>query len=704
MTDVLENLFNPRTVAVIGASSEVTKLGGIIVKNNLDIGFKGELFPINPSVPEIQGLKAYPSIGAIGKQIDCAVIIVPASGVMAAVEDCVANKVPAAVICSSGFAEVSEEGRRLQEKVAAVAKAGNLRLIGPNTLGVMSFANNFAASFALITRHNDGKGWPKSGSVSIASQSGAMGTQILVLLRERGMKLAKWVATGNQIDIDVAECIEHLAADDVTKVIAVYMEGTENGAKLRAAFESARKARKPVVIIKVGRSEAGAKAAASHTASLAGSDTVYDSVFEEAGVIRVDTLHEMADVVAACSIGHYPQNNKVGIVTNSGGIGVLMADAAAVEKFELPSPSQEVQAELAGLGKLVVTTNPFDIGPGGTSNMGLVAAFADKVLEKTDFAGVLIFYGHICFIEKTRQSILETLTPVRERYPNRPIGAIGNMPPEFRDTLMSRGIMAFDDPTKAMQSLGALRRLKEAYDRPAPTLPVASPTPSPHPSKGAGSEKAAKGLLAEIGVTVVPDRMVQTAAEAVAAYRAFGTPKVVLKISSADIPHKSDIGGVAVGLASEEAVAEAFERIMASVKKARPDAKLDGILASPMIEDGIETIVGVSRDPAFGPIVLFGMGGIFVEIVRDVALRVAPIGPDVARQMIEGTAAYHLLQGARGRPPADIDALARTLSLISDYAARNEDLESIDINPLIVRPAGKGVVAVDGLVELRKSH
>ena len=699
MSDILQRLFYPKAVAIIGASNDAMKIGGRPIAHNRELGFSGRIYPVNPGATEIQGWKAYPSVQEIPDELDCAIIAVPAASVPAAVAGCAEKRVPLVIVLSSGFAEQSDEGRKVQDRLVAVARAGGVRLLGPNTMGGVSIDGSFSATFTSLTQSQGMEGWPRRGNVSVVSQSGAIGTQILVLLRERGIGVAKWVSTGNQCDIDVADCIEHLANDEVTRVIAVYLEGCIEGSRLRHAFEAARRRKKPVVMLKVGESTIGAAAAASHTASLAGAADVYRAVFRQHNVFAAQSLQELVDVVAACRAGHFPERAELAVTSGSGGISVIAADASARCGLALPEVPAETQRKLKALVPYATTRNPVDMATSGMRDMEQVAQVLEMLLEEGNYPSAFTYLSHNGMVPKRMEALARHLLPVREKFPDRVIGIVANMLPEWRDRFQDQGFIIYEDPARAIAAIAALWRIGRGFsDADSIEQPLALPDEVHSPDAGRGGEQAAKRVVASMGISVVEERLARSAVEAVDAAKALGKT-VVLKIASSAILHKSDIGGVLIGLHSADEIAAGYDALMARAHAAAPTAQLEGVLVSPLIEGGVETIAGVKRDPVFGPVVMFGMGGIFVEIYRDVSLRLAPFGMGTAREMIREIVGYPLLAGARGRAPADVEALARALSLISAYADRfRDELDSIDINPLIVLPEDKGVVAVDALV------
>ena len=698
MSEILQKLFYPKAVAIIGASKDPAKTGGRPIAQNRDLGFAGRIYPVNPGAAEVQGWKAYPTVQEIPDELDCAIIAVPAAAVPDALAGCAEKRVPLAIVLSSGFAEYSDEGRHAQDRLVAIARSGGVRLLGPNTMGGISLDGAFSATFTSLAQQGT-EGWPPRGNVSVVSQSGAVGTQILVLLRDRGIGVAKWVSTGNQCDIDVADCIEYLAHDEVTRVVAVYLEGSLDGHRLRRSFEAARLNRKPVIMLKVGESEIGAAAAASHTASLAGAASVYRAVFRQHNVFAAQSLEELVDVVAACCTGRFPKRPDLAVTSGSGGISVIVADTSARHGLVLPEVPPDTQRKLKALVPYAATRNPIDMATAGMRDMQMTAQVLEMLLEEGNYSSAFTYLSHNGLNPKRMADLAHHLLPVRQKFPDRVLGIVANMMREWRDRFQDQGLLVYEEPTRAIAAIAALWRIGQGFSSTAAHEPPPSPPKAALPPRdGQGGEQAAKRLVASMGIAVVEDRLVHSSAEAVEAATAFGKP-VVLKIASANIAHKSDIGGVLLDLRSTEEITAGYDTLISRARAAAPGAHIDGVLVSPLIAGGVETIVGVKRDPVFGPVVMFGMGGLFVEIYRDVSLRVAPFGVITAREMIQEIVGYPLLVGARGRTHADIETLARALSLLSAYADRfRNELDSIDINPLIVLPEGQGVVAVDALV------
>ncbi|MDB5532456.1 MAG: hypothetical protein JWO28_771, partial [Hyphomicrobiales bacterium] len=691
--DILDKFFHARSLAIVGASTDPNKLGGRPIRQNLQLGFAGRLLPVNPSSPEVQGVPAFASIEALPDDVDCAVIALPYAGVEAAVDALARKHVPLAIVLSSGFAEYSDEGLATQQRIVARAHEAGMRLIGPNSMGGISFESRMSATFTSINEHEN-RAFPQLGGISIASQSGFVGSHLMGLMRDRGLGVAKWLATGNQADVDLADCIAHYARDEVTKIIAVYLEGAGRADALREAFDLARAAGKPVVALKAGRTELGARAVASHTASLVGGAEAYEAIFHRHGVVGAASLDELIDVVAALDTGRAPKGPHLGVGTVSGGFGILISDAAAENGFDIPELSPERQARVRKAYPLASTRNPVD--------MGSLARFehAVEALLEEDYDSVLLVAGHFGLLADQIAGLRDHLAKFRVRYPGSFIGLVATLTDHWRREFQQLGVFTCDDPARAVRAMGLVRGVAA---RGRSDVPDKLPHVADFDVSGLmerGDERAARAVMRAIGVPVVEDELAVNASGAVALAQRMGG-RLVFKIASPDILHKSDIGGVRLGVTEADAE-DAFEQIMSRARAAHPQARIDGVIVSPMIEGGIETIVGVKRDEVFGPIVMFGLGGVFVEVFRDTAVAVAPFGRETALEMIRSVKSYPLLAGARGRPAADIDALADALARISVFARRNEHLvDSIDVNPLLALP--DGVVALDALVVPRLS-
>ncbi|RIX84166.1 acetate--CoA ligase family protein [Acidovorax cavernicola] len=691
-TESLSALFAPRSIAVVGASSNAQKIGGIPVDYQRRFGFAGALYPVNPNADRIQDLQAFPSLRAIGQPVDLAILAVPSALVDGALDDAIAAGVKGVVLFSSGFAEVGAEGAAAQARLGDKARAAGMRLIGPNCLGFMNVARHVYATFSPAP----GVGLVKPGRIGLVSQSGAFGAYAYAMARARGVGLSLWATTGNEADVQVADCLAWLAQDPGTDVIMAYMEGCRDGPRLRAALALAQAHGKPVVMVKVGRTALGAEAAASHTASLAGDDAVYDAVFRQYGVLRARNLTEFFDLAHSAAVAGRPRDRSIGLFTVSGGVGALMADDASAQGLDVQPLSEAAQDTLRSWVPFAAPRNPVDITGQVTNDMTLMERTARVMLDDRGFASWMGFMAAAGASDAFWPVLRALVSSLREAYPDTLLAVSTLLTPERRAELEAMRCLVFADPSDGIRTIAALAGLKPAAAAvAAPASIKAALTLAP----GTMSEPDALALLADAGVPVVAHRVVHSADEAAAAADALGEA-VVVKIVSADIPHKSDVGGVALGLRGGAQARAAFERTRDRALTARPDARLDGALVARMLTGGVECIAGVHRDPVFGPVLMFGLGGIHVETLRDVSLRVLPVTRDDALAMVRELRAFAILNGARGRPPVDLGAIADALCALADFAQRAGDsLDSAEINPLIARPQAEGgCVAVDALV------
>jgi acyl-CoA synthetase (NDP forming) len=692
--DTLTHILAPRSIAIVGASDTATKIGGIPVDFHKRFGYAGAVYPVNPKPGLIQGLRAYASISAIGAAVDLAIFAVPQNMVQAALEDAIRAGVRGVVLFTSGYAEVSEGGAQAQRLLAATARTASVRLLGPNCLGFMNIRSNVYATFSPAP--NAGRVLP--GNIGLVSQSGAFGAYAYSLARERGIGISQWITTGNEVDIDFADCVEWLAHDPNTQVIMGYMEGCRDGFKLRRALAAAHAAKKPVVIVKVGRTAIGAQAAASHTAALTGDDAVYDAVFKEYGVHRARDIAEFFGIAASASISILPRDRSVGVFTLSGGVGVLMADEAGDAKLDLRPMPQEAQDTIRGWVPFAGPVNPVDITGQVTNDPDLMERTARVMLDQGHYASWIGFLAAAGTSDKFWPVIHSLCANLRRDYPDKVLAISTLLNAQRRSELEAIGCLVYSEPAEAVRAVAALAGFAERFAGPTVAAPLQIEATSPLPA-GAQSEPQAMATLAAGGIRVTPHQVVQSADDAIAAAATMGCA-VVLKIVSSDITHKSDIGGVALGLRDADAIRSAFEQMQISVRHHTPWARIDGVLVAPMLSGGVECILGAHYDPVFGPMVMFGLGGVFVELLGDVVLRSAPVTHHQALDMIRSTKGFGLLSGMRGRTPVDLEFLAANLVALSRLAlAAGDSLQSIDINPFIALPetlGGGG--AVDAVV------
>ncbi len=689
----LRSLLCPDVVAVVGASDDPTRIGGRPLRYMLEAGFRGEIFPVNAVRETVQGLRAYASIGDLPVAPDVAILSVPANAVEKAVSDCCAKGVRAGIVFTSGFAEMGQEGAILQERIGHLAREAGMRLLGPNCLGAFNTAINFYGTFSSALDVS----YFKSGPIGIVSQSGAYGAHIANLVRDRGLGLSQWITTGNECDIELGEALAHVVEMEDTRVIMAYAEGIRRRDSFISALERARELGKPVVFMKTGRSVVGTQAAASHTAALAGSDAVFDAVLRQFGVFRARTTTEHVDIAYACASGRYPAGNRVGVFTVSGGLGIQFVDDAEQAGLDVAPMPDEAQAKLKALLPFCSARNPVDGTAQSLNDLSILTNSVDAILELGGYDMLSVILSSIPATKTFAQPLKQALAKALEGHDDLVRGATMSAPREARELYENEGFLVFEDNAALATALGALVRFKENFDS-ARQRCLVRPGPRLELPAGPLSERAAKDILRQAGVSFPCEILVSSGEDAGAAAAKVGFP-VVLKVSSPDIPHKTEVGGVVVGVKNAADAREAAAAILARAAQKAPGARIEGVLVAPMVNGGVETIVGVINDPSFGPVVMFGLGGVLVEVLKDVTFRVAPFDEIEAHRMIDELRGRALFGGVRGAPPSDVDALATLLSNLSRFAAAHSDrVQSIDLNPVLVRPKGEGVMPLDALI------
>jgi acyl-CoA synthetase (NDP forming) len=670
-------------------------LAGLPLKYLQQGGYQGKIFPVNPTRETVQGVKAYASVAALPHPPDVAIIVVRFELVQQTVEECAARGVGAAMIFTTGYGESGEVGRQAQQTLLTIARGSGMRLLGPNCLGCFNSAIGFYGTFSISLSAS----FPVPGNVAIVSQSGAYGEQVGYLARQRGLGVRYFVSTGNEVDLDVAEVIAWLAEQPDVDVIIAYAEGASDAQRLTRALAHAQAADKQIVFVKAGQSTAGAAAASSHTAALAGDDRIWDAVFRRYGVYRAHSAQEQIDVAYAAARRIFPAGNRLGILTASGGFGILLCDASARHGLAINPPPPEVEQRLRQLFPFGSIQNPLD-------TTGQVVAHVDRLPESLQLLSHDAGYDVVV-------AFLGTLPLAAVGIPMRE--AMIAAAPSFSDRLVvlcmladeqsvraheKAGFLVFPDTEQAVRAIAGLVALAQGRGKQC-TTPIALPAPVSIP-KASLSEHAAKSWLAQAGVPIYPDKLVHSPERAVAAASEFGFP-VVMKICSPSIVHKTEIGGVLLEVADAASVRASFSALLQRAAAAGygPDT-IEGVLIAPMAPVGIETFLGVQVDPTFGAAVVFGLGGIHVELLQDTVLRLAPIDEQEARSMIAEIRGAPLLLGVRGAAAADVSALARALAALSRFAAANAgQIASIDINPFIVWEDGQGAAALDAFIGLR---
>lgn len=690
----LQPLLEPKSVAIIGASSDFNKLNGRPIRNLLDKGYAGAIYPVNPKYDQVGPLPCYPNIQAIPGPIDLAVIILPAPSVEGCLRELAAVGAKAAVVFSAGFGETGPEGKALEESVSKAARETGIRLCGPNCLGLV---NAFDGMLATFSQYADGENLP--GPVGFVTQSGAFGTAIAALCRQRHLGLGFFVNTGNEADIDFVEAMSALMEDPRIRVCTGYLEGLRDGEGWMRLGARARALRKPVVVMKVGRTEAGSRAVASHTGALAGEDAVFDDVTRQAGILRARNEEHMLDLAQVLALCPPALGRGVAIATQSGGAGVQAADRAIELGLEVPVLSADTQARIAqSLPGFGVATNPIDVTGQFVAQPAILRDSLRLMLEDPQ-----VHMGMV-WIELMHKNV-DLLAGVFEeihRSTKKPFVVAWLGAPEAAvKRLAELGIPLLRSGEAAIEALAGLAMVSEwqrTEDAPAASVSLASIPPT---ERGLVESLEAIEWLRGLGIPLTPAVLARSQEQAQEAQRQFASP-VAIKIESPDVLHKTEAGGVRLGLNTPEDVAQAYSQILQSVTAHAPSARVRGVLVQPMAEAGVECVVGLSQDPVFGPVVMVGLGGVWIELLKDVTFARCPVSPAEAEAMIHRLRGVRLLQGFRGSPPADIQALADLVSRVSVIgAALGDQLGELDLNPVFVHP--KRVTAVDVVLTLRRA-
>ena len=689
---MLDRLFSPRSIAVIGASKTIGKVGYLTLSNLVQSGFQGPIVPINSAGGELFGLPVYKQLADYPEVIDLVVIAVPAEMVPAAARDAVAKKAGAVVVVASGFKEAGPEGRALEDELIAICRRGGVRLLGPNCLGVINTAIRMNASFS--------RRIPQAGSMAIFSQSGALCTAMMDIADERELGVSKAISIGNKADITEVDVLEALAEDEDTKVIVGYLEDISDGDRFVKAAEAASN-RKPVVILKAGTTTAGSRAAANHTGVLVGKDTAYGAAFKRAGICRADTFDALFDSATALALQPTPKGDRVLIITNSGGSGTISADAVEKAGLNVATLGEELARQLRrALPAAAFIDNPIDISAAAEPRH--YAAALDIVAAEGSIDAVLIVLAPQYMTEPaaTVRAIVAHLDE------NMPVLAAflggGDIMPS-RQELAAAGLPFYDSPERAVTALKAMHEYGVWQRRPARQV-VRFPVNRrrveriiyrrQRTDRLRLGEVKSKDILKAYGFQILEGRLTTSPEEAMEIARFIGFP-VALKVISPSIIHKSDLGGVRLNLNSAQEVADAFDLMMLRINKLAPNAIIGGIYVEKMAEKGLEVIIGMTRDPQFGPMLMFGLGGIFVEVMKDVTFHLAPITENEAAQMLQSTRSYELLQGKRGLKEVDMHAIAVALQRISQLTTDFPQILDLEINPLIVGEMGNEPVVVD---------
>ena len=697
----------PRSIAVLGASPRANTLGNNAVANLLRFGYTGSIFPVHPSAQEVAGLQAYANLASLPQAPDCAVVALSSDKVVATLADAAVRGVRAAVVFASGFAETNEAGKALQKEVLALCERTGLVICGPNCLGLVNVTDRISLYSSSVPESL------RAGGLAVVSHSGS-GCIAISTLGRFGMSYM--VSAGNAAVVDMAEYLEFLATDESTRVAALFMEQMRDPARFERAMAAMHRAGKPVIALKVGRSAKGAVASAAHTGSLAGSAEAYADFFRRNGVIAVDDLDEMAESIALMlAVRTLPRGDGLGIISVSGGETAMLCDVADRTGVKLPDPGDAAKARLrAALPGFGTASNPLDTTGNAVYDVSVYEACMEALASDPGISLVAVAQDCSPGLSElgsgNYRRIAQTVATVASRL-DKPVAffnpTAGGLHPHVIQPFQNTDVAVMQG---ARASLIAIRRMFE-YARilhcGTPELPAArkaDPAWRARLESGAPfTEREAKQFLASCGIPVTRESLAKTEKEAVTAAASLGYP-VVLKIESPDIAHKTEVGGVRVGLGDSAAVAAAYRAILADVKGKAPNASIAGVVVQEMVSGGVEMIAGLSQCAPFGMGIVAGSGGVLVELVKDTALSLVPIDQTRALELIRSTRAHKLLHGFRGAQPADIDALADLLVKLSSIATAYGDLiEAIDLNPVSVLPAGHGVRVLDALVIPRKT-
>ncbi len=694
---MLESLLYPNSVAVLGASRTPGKVGYAVVANLVNGGFAGKIIPVNPAGGELLGLKVYPSLDEYADSIDLAVVAVPVTAVKEAVTSALRRHAKLVIIITAGFKEVDEAGARLEGEIADLCRTHGARLLGPNSLGLINTHHRLNAAFA--------SHMPQPGGISVLSQSGALCSAILDWAASRNVGIASLVSLGNKADLCETDFLAAYRNDEKTKVVAGYLEGITNGDEFIRVAESLATV-KPVVILKGGTTEAGAKAASSHTGALAGTDTAYEAAFKRAGIVRADTFESLFDFATAFALQPLPHGRRVAIITNAGGPGTMAADAVERGGLQMAAIDPEISRVLASkLPRAARTGNPVDLLEDALPDR---YALALELLQDDPGVDAIIVILTPQAVTQAVETARALAASTRGRKPVLPVFMGGGDIYPGRQELALSNLPNYPSPERAVAALKAMyeyarwrlqpRRVVTRFpvNRRRVNRIISHQLLIGRPYLG---EVRAKEILKAYDFKVPEGRMVSTAEEAMEAASQLGYP-LAMKIVSPDIIHKSDVGGVKLNLTTEQEVADSFELMMIRVSRAAPGAFLEGVYLERMVTKGREVILGMTRDPQFGPMLMFGLGGIFVEVLHDVSFHLAPITQTEAMSMLMGTRSYKLLEGFRGQSRVDITMIAEALQRISQLVTDFPQIAELDINPFMVGGPGEESVVVDARIQL----
>lgn len=690
-----EEIFSPTTVAVVGASRNPDKIGNIVLRNILESGYKGKVFPINPNASEILGLKAYAKMSDIDEKVDQAIINIPAKSVLESLIECGEVGTKSVVVISAGFKEVGYEGVQLEKQSVDVCRKYGMRMLGPNVIGYIDTWTPINATFA-----------PKmalKGNIGFASQSGALCTSLLDWSLQAGIGFSKFISVGNKADLTESDMLEIMSGDPKTQVIVIYIESVVNGPRFIEVAQRVTK-KKPVIVLKSGVSEAGARAASSHTGALAGSDVAVETSFNQMGILRAHSLSELFDLAVALSSQPVPKGDRLAVVTNAGGPGVLTADACEMRGLKMASLAPETIANLReNLGPEAAVNNPVDVV--GDADINRYSFGLRTVLKDPNVDSIIALLSPTAVLPA--ENLADLLKQLKKESLEKPVISVlvgGETMQKAHDALMASGIPCYVFPEDGVQTIVGMTKYAKILSLPTeekiPLFQVDKERVS-QILEGARKDGRATLLGSEAiavaeayGISVPATKLVTMPKQAAELAEKMGYP-VALKVSSPQILHKTDVGGVKLNLNSAKQVEEAFTNIIDLVSSRFPEARIYGCDLQKMVKPGFELIMGSSRDLVFGPLIMFGLGGIFANFLKDVSFRLAPLSERIVQELVSETKSYTILRGVRGAKPYDIDSIQNMLLRISQLVTEFPEITEADVNPVFAYPAGEGCVALD---------
>ena len=698
----LSALLDPASIAVIGASDDPHKVGGRPIEYLRRYGFAGRVYPVNPRRETAQGLPCFASIGDVPERVDLAVVVVPGTAVVDVLEACAAAGVRSCAVFSSGFAELGDEGRRIQAEITALARRSGMRVLGPNCQGVANLGTRSIASFST----SFAEGALAEGASAIVSQSGAVAAMVYNLQRGWGGGVRYWVASGNEADVTVPELVGRIVEDPGVKVVQAYLEDIKDAETLASSAARANALGKPVLVLKSGRTAEGQRAASSHTGAIAGEDVVLDAVLRHHRLVRVRDVIELSHFPVVFGQDKRPRGRKVAVITNSGGLGVMLVDQCKEVGLELARLSEETIRRLEdALPAFASSTNPIDITVELLNDRHLLAKVLPVLADDPEVDIVLYGLG-IMAKGYDIPTIVDDVVDAHHGGPQLHVVAWVGGAPGVAERFNERGVPAFEHPTMCVDAVAAyadhcLTALDgPPPDRPAPGTGAGLDAYRRHTVAGFLSEHRSKELLRPWGLPFPAEALATTADEAAAAAAEIGYP-VAVKLSSPAVQHKSDAGMLALDVADERDLRRLAEDMLTRGRELAGPEAVEGVLVQEMLRGGFEISIGMSTDPVFGPVLMVASGGIYMELVQDFELLVPPVSADAAQQALERLACYPILQGARGRGPYDVEALRSAVVALSELVSQaGDELAELDLNPVLVLEQGQGIRVVDALVRL----